>query len=118
MLYRIYAQADTARFYTEVHTCSKIPYYTSKEMDKRYPDGCFVIIGEIGGLARTLPDGDQLCVAEGKIIPILPRGSFKRPFEWVIGYIQVQENSYVAVIGGCFHPLMSVRYFLKRSLGL
>lgn len=49
----------------------------------------FVVIREIGSLARVPDDGDRLWVGCGKSIPILPGGSLKRPFEWVIGYTAV-----------------------------
>lgn len=118
MIYQIYTQTGKNRFFTEVRSFSKIPYVTAKEMKKRYPDRDFIIIGEIGSLAHAPIDGDRLFIKDGKVIPILPRGSLKRPFEWVVGYTAVQENSYVAVVGGFFHLIMIVRCILKRKIGM
>lgn len=116
MLYQINAQSEKLRFYTETRSCSKIPYYTVKEMRNRYPDKSFVVIGEIGGIARASANCDKLCLNDGRALPILPRGSIKRPFEWAIGYAEVQGNCYVAVIGGIFHLFMAMKCIIK-SLG-
>jgi len=65
---------------------------------ERYPDERFVIIGEIGGIARP-PNGIDLLIAEtGKVIPILPRGSLKKPLEWVAGYVGVDKDTYIAAV--------------------
>lgn len=114
MLYRIHVQSDKTRFYTEVRSLCKIPYIPAKEMKKRYPDESFIIIGEIGGFACASAAVDKLYVEEGKLVPILPRGSFKKPFEWVTGYTEVQNNHYVAIIGSFFHHLMVIWFFLKK----
>jgi hypothetical protein len=98
MLYRLYQQADDARLFTEPSSRSRLPYRTAKEMRKRYPDGNFIIIGEIGSFVRTPTSGDWLLTGEEKIIPILPRGSLKKPFELIAGYIAVGENIYIAAI--------------------
>ena len=116
MLYQIDMQSVNLRFFTEPRSFIKIPYYTVKEMRNRYPDRNFAVIGEIGGIARASGKCDKICVEEGKELPILPRGSLKRPFEWVIGYAGVQGNRYVAVIGGIFHLFMAVKCVIK-SLG-
>ena len=117
MTYHISLQTEKTRFFTEVYSCSEIPYFTVKGMRKRYPDGNFVIIGEIGCLEHAPADGDWLCTEDGKAIPIFPRGSMKRPFEWVLGYTSVQENSYIAVIGGVLHLLVGIRCNVKRKMG-
>lgn len=113
MFYRIFIHAGETRFFTEVRSCSKIPYITVKEMKKRYSGKNFVIIGEIGSISGASENVDWLYVEEGKVIPILPRGSLKRPFERVIGYTQVDEKSFVAVVGGFLHILMRMRCILK-----
>jgi len=66
-------------------------------------------------MSRIPENTDKLCLGEGKFLPILPRGSLIRPFEWVIGYIEVQKDHYVAVIGGFFHLFTAIWYFLKRT---
>lgn len=90
MLYQVQRQSGTRRFYTEVRSCIKIPYTTVREMKLRYPDESFII-----------------CL----------RGSLIRPFEWVIGYIEVQKDHYVAVIGGIIHLFISLWHIIKRSTG-
>lgn len=99
MIYRIYPQTDSAKFYTEPRSRSRLPYRTVKEMRARYPDGSFIIIGEIGGIARPPNNGERLLTGDGKTLPILPRGSLKKPFEWITGYIAVDKNTYIAAIG-------------------
>ncbi len=99
MLYRIYPQVGGERIFTEPRSRSRLPYCTAKEMRTRYPDGNFVVIGEIGGLARPSTDEDRLLTGEGKTLPILARGSLKKPFEWVAGYIAIGEYTYIAAIG-------------------
>lgn len=116
MLYRIQTQSDKLRLFTEVYSLSKIPYFTVREMKRWYPDKNFIIIGEIGSPAHASADGDRLYVEEGKIIPILPRGSLRRLFEWVRGYAAVQDNCYVAVIGGLFCLFWRIRCVLKRVM--
>lgn len=98
MLYKIYPQAGEVRLFTEPRSRSRLPYCTAKEMRARYPDGNFVIIGEIGGITRPLTVGDRLLTGEGQALPILPRGNLKKPFEWVAGYIPVGKHTYIAAI--------------------
>ena len=99
MLYGIYVQAGEVRLFKEPRSQSRLPYCTEREMRMRYPDGDFVIIGEIGGIAQPSADGDRLLTGDGSILPILPRGSLKKPFEWIFGYIAVEEHAYIATIG-------------------
>ena len=106
MRYRIYPQKDSVKFYAEPHSKSKLPYYPAKEMREKYPSGNYVIIGEIGSFARPPTDGDKLLMEGGKEIPILPRGSLKKPIEWIAGYIAVGNNIYVAVVRGIFSAFL------------
>lgn len=92
MLYRCYPQAVSERLCRRPCIGSNLPYHTVKEMRKLYPDSSFAVIGEIGGIARFPCSGDRLITEAGNAIPIFPRGSLKKPFEWISGYI--------AVIGG------------------
>lgn len=85
MLYRLDPQANSAKLYTEPRSGSRLLYRTVKEMRKRYPDGDFAIVGEIGGFARPPNDGDELLTDDGGQIPVSPRGSRIRPFERVGG---------------------------------
>ena len=67
-------------------------------MREMYPGGGFVIIGEIGNFAEACAGQDVLIISAGKAVPILPRGSLIKPFEWIAGYIAVGEKIYVAVV--------------------
>lgn len=99
MPYRIDPQEDSAKPCGKPRGRNKLSYRTVKEMRGLYPDGNFTVIGEIGGIARFPDSGDRLIAETGSAIPILPRGSLKRPFEWVSGYIAVGKHTYIAVIG-------------------
>jgi hypothetical protein len=74
-----------------------------KEMRELYPDRNFVVIGEIGGIAQSPYSGNLLIRGTGKAIPIFPRGSLKKPFEWISGYIVVETRIYIAAIGSLIH---------------
>jgi phospholipase/carboxylesterase len=67
-------------------------------MDDLYPDGDYEVIGEIGNSTKKYVSQDIIETKIGKSIPIFPRGSLKKPFEWVAGYASVGENTYVAVV--------------------
>jgi len=114
MLYRIDQQTDALKFYREPHSGSKLPYRTVKEIGELYPDGNFVIIGEIGCFARPPNDGDCLLIASGKNIPIMPRGSLRKPFEWIVGYVAVGENTYLAALGSTWKIFKEVKRYLRR----
>lgn len=100
MLYRIAPQTDALKLYREPRSGSKLPYRTVKEMKQLYPNENFAVIGEIGGVVRPPKEGDRLLLGDGKTISILPRGSLRKPFEWVDGYIAVNSTSYLAAIKG------------------
>ena len=102
MLYQTYLQTNQTRIFTEKYSRSKIPYLTAKKMRELYPDGDFVIVGEVGGFARLPTDGDRLLTEDGQAVPILPRGSLIKPFEWIVGYIAVGKNTYVAAVRSMF----------------
>jgi phospholipase/carboxylesterase len=72
-----------------------------------YPDGGYEVIGEIGNYARKYAELDEIITDEKKSIPIFPRGSMKKPLEWVAGYAAVEENTYVAVIKSIIPHLFS-----------
>lgn len=118
MFYQVNIHAGKPGFFTEVRSHGKIQYITVREMKKLYPDENFVIIGQIGSLSHEPTVGDWLCTEDGKIIPILPRGSLKKPFEWVVGYTEVQDKKYVAVVGGFFHMFMLILCNIRRILGI
>jgi len=109
MLFRVSPQTDGMHLYTEPHSRYRLPYYTVKEMQKKYPDGNFVIVGEIGGFALSPTDGDQLLLEDGSMLYILPRGSLKKIFEWITGYIEVEKDTYIAVVGSLFPSFLRRR---------
>ena len=109
MLYHIYLQTNQTRIFKEKYSRSKIPYRTAKKMRELYPGGGFVIIGEIGNFAETLEDQDVLLTNCGIAIPIFPRGSLIKPFEWISGYIAVEENIYVAAVRSIFPAFLRWR---------
>ena len=86
--------------------CSKIAYYSIKKMDELYLDGGYEVIGEIGNFAKKYVGQDVIITDTDKLIPIFPRGSLKKPFEWVAGYAAVEENTYVTVIKGIIQRLI------------
>jgi len=100
MLYCVYPRTGSAKLYMEPRSRNRVPYHTAKEMRKLYPNNNFAVIGEIGGFARSPNNGDRLLTEDGKVLLICPRGSLKRPFEWVTGYIAVGESTYLAAIRG------------------
>lgn len=100
MLYRIDPQREQTRMFVEPRSKSVIRYFTKKEMQARYEDRNFNIIGEIGGFSRTPNKGDFLLADDGRKIPIHPRGSLIKPFEWVTGYVAVGKNTYLAAVRG------------------
>jgi len=82
----------------ERHSMSKIPYLNAKKMREMFPCGDFVIIGEVGNFKQAISCNDVIITSTGKEVSVFPRGSHKKPFEWIDGYVQVGENTYVAVV--------------------
>ena len=99
MVYRFYTKGNNNLHMMERHSNSKIEYCSKKKMKELYLDGSWDVIGEINNLTKVYPGQDNIMTDTGKYIPIFPRGSLKRPLEWVAGYAEVEENVYVAVIG-------------------
>lgn len=102
MIYHICPHTNQTKFFLEKYSQSRIPYYTARQMRELYPRWGFVIIGEIGNFAKPFEAHDMLLESAGKAIPIFPRGSMVRPFEWVAGYIAVGENTYISAIKSIF----------------
>jgi len=98
MTFQFYPKRNDALYTTERYSKSRITYYSKYKMDVLYPDGGYEIIGEIGNFAKRNPKLDEILTDAGKYIHIFPRGSLKKPFEWVAGYAAVGENTYVEVI--------------------
>lgn len=82
----------------ERYSHSTIEYYSKQKMNELYPDGGYEVIGEIGNSSKKYAEQDIIVTDTNKLIPIFPRGSMKKPFEWVIGYAAVGEDIYVSVI--------------------
>jgi len=98
MVYRFYPKSNAECYMTERHSRGRIEYYSKRKMDELYPDGNYEVIGEIGNFTKKYVLQDEIETITGKSIPIFPRGGLKKPFEWVVGYAAVGENTYVAVI--------------------
>ena len=106
MTYQFYPQNNDKLCRTERHSHSPIAYCSKRKMEKLYPRGGYEVIGEIGNYTKRQAFQDVIQNKEGKTIPIFPRGSLKKPFEWVAGYAAVGENMYVAVIKGIIPRLL------------
>jgi hypothetical protein len=109
MIYRVDLTIKIKKCYIEPRSGSKIPYLTAKEMRLLYPDENFSIVGELGGLVKPPSDGDELLTATGRRIPILPRGSHQKPFEWVAGYIPMEGRLYAAAIRNLIPSFLQLR---------
>jgi len=83
---------------TERHSKSIISYYSKGKMIELYSNRGYEVIGEISNCAKIYSGQDEIITDTGKSIPIFPRGSYKKPIEWVAGYAAIEENTYVAVI--------------------
>jgi phospholipase/carboxylesterase len=78
-------------------------------MRAMYPGGGFVVIGEIGNFAQIHEDHDVLLTDDEKEIPIFPRGSLIKYFEWISGYIAVEKNAYAAAVKSIFPAFLRSR---------
>lgn len=108
MAYKVYPKTNNSLHMTERHSHSKIAYCSKQEIDELYPGGGYEIIGEISDFAKKYAEQDVIILDTGKLIPIFPRGSLKKPFEWVAGYTAVGENTYVAVVKSVIPQLVCV----------
>lgn len=109
MLYQIYSESGQTRIFTEPGSRCVLRYFSKQEILKRYQDINFSIIGEIGSFARSPDKADFLLTNSGRKIPIHPRGSLIRPFEWVIGYTAMEKNTYLAVVRSLLCCLLHCR---------
>jgi len=66
------------------------------------PGGGFAIVGEIGNFSKPTGCQDIFLTNDGKELPIYPRGSLIKPFEWIAGYIRVDKNIYIAAVASIF----------------
>lgn len=109
MLYRTDPQRRPSKRFIEPYTKCEVWYFSKKELSALYRDKNFNVIGEIGGSAHVPNQGDVLIVESGKEIPILPRGSLIRPFERIIGYAALENDSYLAVVWSLFPSFLRRR---------
>ena len=98
MTFKIILRGPGTLYMLEPNSSTLIFYYPKSKMKLLYPKNEFEVIGEIGNLAKKYSNQDEILAETGKRIPVFPRGSLKRPFEWVTGYAAVGENTYVAVV--------------------
>lgn len=94
----------------EPNSSTIITYYSKCKMKKLYPKNEYEVIGEIGNFTKKYPNQDEILAETGKRILLFPRGSLKRPFEWVTGYAPVGENTYVAVVKSIIPKL----FYMKK----
>lgn len=109
MLYRADHTVNTAGHYVEPFTRSRLPCRSAREMQALYPNGDYLIVGEIGVVTLMAADGDLLLAGDGTEVPICPRGSLTRPFEWVSGYIPMGGDVYAAATASIF-PIVFRRW--------
>ena len=100
MTFQFFQIRYDTQFTLEGHSNTIIIYYTKRKMNELYPNRDYEVIGEIGNCSKIYPNQDEILTEEGKHIPVYPRGSINRPFEWIIGYAAVGEKTYVAVVKG------------------
>lgn len=98
MIFQFCLKRYDTNYTAKRHSNSIITYYSVHKMEELYPDGGYEVIGEIGNYANRYPNMDEILTDTGKSILIFPRGSLKKPFEWVAGYAAISENTYVAVV--------------------
>lgn len=98
MNYHFYPLSDDVFYMIERHSHSKIAYYSKKRITRIYHDNGYEIIGEIGNSAKRYASQDIIITDTGRIIPVFPLGSLKKPFEWIAGYAAVGKNTYVSVV--------------------
>jgi len=116
MVYRLYSHSKNADFRnTFRYFDSSIKYYTKDEIYKMYPEGNFEVIGEIGNFSRKYVGQDMIVTDKGTKIPIFPRGSLKKTFEWEASYVPIGENIYVSVVKSII-PRCIFRLFARRLL--
>jgi len=118
MVYYLYPQTNQTRLFTEKCSKSKIPYLNTEKMREMYPGRDFVIIGEIGNFTQPIDCHDVLLTNTGKEVFIFPRGSHKKPFEWIAGYAQVGENKYIAVVRSIIPYCLKWRRCMKKIISI
>jgi len=108
MTYRFYLKSIDMLHITERQSLSQIAYVPKQEMDELYPDGGYEVIGEIGNFAKKYASQDVIVTDTGISIHIFPRGSLKKPFEWITGYAAIEKNTYVAVVKSIIPRLTTI----------
>lgn len=114
MVCQFYLKNDYTLHMKERHSKRQIAYYSKRKMDELYADGRYEVIGEIGNFAKKYSSQDVILVDSGSNVPIFPRGSLNKPFEWIAGYAAVGENTYVAVVK-CVIPLLIWKCGVKEN---
>ncbi|MEI7883839.1 MAG: hypothetical protein WCI30_00640 [Clostridia bacterium] len=98
MEYRFYSAAKNTNYITERHSKSGIAYASIEQFQELFPRGGYEIIGDIGNFQKKVFAQDFILTDTGNRIPIFPRGSIRKPFEWIVGYAAVGEKTFVAVV--------------------
>jgi len=98
MAFQFVYNKDGIHKFSIIDNCYHVNYYTENEMEAIYPHGGYEVVGEIGNVARISHKSDDIDTGEGRTIPVFPRGTIKKPFEQVIGYAEIGEKTYVAIV--------------------
>ncbi|MDF2611164.1 MAG: hypothetical protein K0R92_2638 [Lachnospiraceae bacterium] len=98
MTFQFVHKGHSMLYMLEPNSVTIITYYSKHQMKRIYRNEEYEVIGEIGNIAKTYPNQDTILTETGNSIPVFPRGSLKRPFEWVTGYAAIGESTYVAVV--------------------
>lgn len=113
MTYQFIQTRQGSHYTLEPNSNTIVNYYSKNEIEKLYPKGEYHVIGEIGNFAKQYPKQDEILTETCKRIHIFPRGSIKKPFEWVCGYAEVDMNMYVAIVKSILPDLF---YRKKRKI--
>lgn len=78
-----------------------IRFYTKKQIKKMYPNKNYKVVGEIGN-----KEGYKISTAytiDGTEINVYSKGSHNKLFEKCIGYIEIEDNIFLALVGSILH---------------
>ena len=109
MHYHLCAGIDHALRMIDRHSGSEVAYCTKRKLQALHPAGDFTIIGEIGNFARRYAKQDVIETTTGRIIPVFPLGTCRRPLEWIVGYAPLGDRLYVAVVKGIIPRVLPQR---------
>lgn len=83
------------------HLGKIIRFYTKKQIRRMYPNRNYKVIGEIGN--KEGHKINTVYTTDGTEISIYKKGSHNILIEKCIGYVEVEENIFLALISGILH---------------